>query len=95
MHRGAVSIEEYIYRVNMVHMVKSGQFNGQYAQIRVIMPKYGRIYAPTCPNFGQLVMYIGPNNDQILLPMDQTSDSDQCSNRHPLDLITLLVNFSM
>ena len=25
IHRGAVSIDEYIYRVNMAHMVKSGQ----------------------------------------------------------------------
>ena len=25
MHRGAVSIEEYLYRVNMAHTVKSGQ----------------------------------------------------------------------
>ena len=31
--------------------------------------------------FGQLVMWIGENNDQIWLPMGWTSDSEQCSNR--------------
>ena len=38
-----VSIEERIYRVNMAHMVKSGQLRGKYAQIRVIKPKYSQI----------------------------------------------------
>ena len=38
-------------------------------------------------------MWIGPNNDQIWLPMDQTSDSEQCSNQLQLDLI-LLVKFA-
>ena len=51
---------------------------------------------PTWHNFtfGQLFMWFGANNDQIWLPMDQTSDSEQCSNRLQLHLILLLVNFS-
>ena len=51
---------------------------------------------PTWPNFtfGQLFMWIGPNNDYIWLPMDQTSDSEQCSNQLQFDLISLLVIFS-
>ena len=32
--------------------------------------------------------------DQIWFPRGKTSDSDQCSNRLQLDLISLLVNFS-
>ena len=50
----------------------------------------------TLPNFsfGQLFMWIGANNDQIWLPMCYMSDSEQCSNRLELDLISLLVNFS-
>ena len=50
----------------------------------------------TLPNFtfGQLFMWIGANNDQIWLPMGKMSDSEQCSNRLELDLISLLVNFS-
>ena len=50
----------------------------------------------TWPNFtfGQLFMWIGANNDQIWLPMGWMSDSEQCSNRLELDLISLLVNFS-
>ena len=48
------------------------------------------------PNFtfGQFLMWIGANNDQIWLPMGQMSDSEQFSNRFELDLISLLVNFS-
>ena len=48
------------------------------------------------PNFtfGQLLMWIGANNDQIWLPMGKMSDSEQFSNRFELDLISLLVNFS-
>ena len=42
-HRGAVSIEECIYRVNMPHMVKFRAIKGKYAQIRVIKPKYSQI----------------------------------------------------
>ena len=38
LHRGAVSIEEYIYMVNMAHMVKSGQ-------LRANMLKYKGNYA--------------------------------------------------
>ena len=39
----------------------------------------------TCPNFtfGQLFMWIGANNDQILLSMVQTSDSEQCAKLTP------------
>ena len=50
----------------------------------------------TLPNltFGQLFMWIGANNDQIWLPMGKMSDSEQCSNRLDLDLISLLVKFS-
>ena len=50
----------------------------------------------TCPNFtiGQLFMWIGANNDQIWLPMGWMSDSEHCSNRLELDLISLLVNFA-
>ena len=50
----------------------------------------------TWPNFtfGQLFMWIGANNDQIWLPMGKMSDSEQCSNRLKLNLISLLVNFS-
>ena len=50
----------------------------------------------TWPNFsfGQLFIWIGANNDQIWLPVDQTNDSEQCSNRLELDLISLLVYFS-
>ena len=50
----------------------------------------------TWPNltFGQLFMWIGANSDQIWLPMGLMSDSEQCSNRLELDLISLLVNFS-
>ena len=50
----------------------------------------------TLPNFtfGQLFMWIGDNNDQIWLPMGYMSDSEPCSNRLELDLISLLVNFS-
>ena len=44
--------------------------------------------------FGQLFMWIGANNDQIWLPMGEMSDSEQCSNRLELDIISLLVNFS-
>ena len=44
--------------------------------------------------FDQLFMWIGANNDQIWLSMVYTSNSEQCSNRLQLDLITLLVNFS-
>ena len=49
----------------------------------------------TWPNFtfGQVFMWIGANNDQIWLPMGYMSDSEQCSNRLELDLISLLVNF--
>ena len=51
---------------------------------------------PTWPNstFGQLFLWIGANNDQILLHMGQMSDSEQFSNRLQLDRISLLVNFS-
>ena len=50
----------------------------------------------TWPNFtfGQLFMWIGTNNGQIWLPMGYISDSEQCSNRLELYLISLLVNFS-
>ena len=50
----------------------------------------------TWPNFtfGQLFMWIWTNNGQIWLPMDYMSDSEQCSNRLELYLISLLVNFS-
>ena len=43
----------------------------------------------TLPNFtfGQLIMWIGANNDQIWLPIGYVSDSVQCSNRLELDLI--------
>ena len=44
VHRGAVSIEEYIYRVNMAHNYgKIGAIKGKYAQIRVIKPKCSQI----------------------------------------------------
>ena len=48
------------------------------------------------PNFtfGQLLMWIGANNDQIWLPMAYMSDSEQFSNRFELYLISLLVNLS-
>ena len=48
----------------------------------------------TWPNFtfGQLFMWIGANNDQTSLSMGYMSDSEQCSNRLELDLISLLVN---
>ena len=48
------------------------------------------------PNFtfGQLFMWIGANNDQIWLPMGKMNNSEQCSNRLELDLISLLVNYS-
>ena len=50
----------------------------------------------TWPNFmfGQLFMWIGANNGQIWLPIGYMSDSEQCSNRLDLYLISLLVNFS-
>ena len=50
----------------------------------------------TWPNFmfGQLFMWIGENNGQIWLPIGYMSDSEQCSNRLELYLISLLVNFS-
>ena len=50
----------------------------------------------TWPNFtfGQLFMWIGANNGQIWLSMGYMRDSEQCSNRFELDLISLLVNFS-
>ena len=50
----------------------------------------------TLPNFtfGQLFMWIGANNDQLWLPMDWMSDSEQCSNRLEFGLISLLVNLS-
>ena len=41
-----------------------------------------------------LNLWIGANNDQIWLPMGKMSDSEQCSNRLELDLISILVNFS-
>ena len=43
--------------------------------------------------FGHLFRWIGANNDQIWLPMDQTSDSEQYLNRLQLYLISLLVKF--
>ena len=48
------------------------------------------------PNFtfGQLCIWIGANNDQLLLHMGLISDSGQCSNQLELDLISRLVNFS-
>ena len=65
-----------------------------WGQIRVDETKLKQII--TWPNFtlGQLSMWIGANNDQIWLPMGNMSDSEQCSNRLQLDLISLLVNFS-
>ena len=42
LHRGAVSIEECIYRVNMACIIRA--IKGKYAQIRVIKPKYSQIY---------------------------------------------------
>ena len=50
----------------------------------------------TWPNFtfGQLFIWIGANNGQIWLPMGYASDSEQCSNRLELHLISLLVKFS-
>ena len=42
LHRGAVSIEEYIYRVNIAHG-KIRAIKGKYTQIRVIKPKYSQI----------------------------------------------------
>ena len=49
----------------------------------------------TWPNsFGQLVMWIGANNEQIWLPMGYTIDFEQCLNTSQFDLISLLVNFS-
>ena len=50
----------------------------------------------TWPNFmfGQLFIWIGANNGQIWLPIGYMSDSEQCSNRLELYLISLLVNFS-
>ena len=44
--------------------------------------------------FGRLFIWIGPNNDQIWLPMGQMGDSEQCSNQLKLDLITILVKFA-
>ena len=43
---------------------------------------------PTLPNFtfDQLVMWIGANNDQIRLPIDQKIDSEQTSNWLQIDL---------
>ena len=38
-------------------------------------------------------MWIGENNDQIYLPMDYKSDSEQSSNWLQLDLISLFVKF--
>ena len=44
MHRGAISDEEFIYRVNMAHNYgKIMAIKGKYAQIRVIKPKYSQI----------------------------------------------------
>ena len=73
------------------------------AQIMTIMTSYGLdewFWAMfeltwTWPNFtfGQLVMWIGANNDEIWLPVGYTSDSEQCSDWLELDLISLLVNF--
>ena len=50
---------------------------------------------PTWPifTFGQLFMWIGVSNDQIWLTLGYMSDSEQCSNRLQLDIISLLVNF--
>ena len=51
---------------------------------------------PTWPtfNFGQPVLWIGENNYLIWLSMGYTSDSDQCSNRLLLNLVSLMVNVS-
>ena len=50
----------------------------------------------TWPNFmfGQLFMWIGANYGQIWLHIGYMSDSEQCSDRLELYLISLLVNFS-
>ena len=50
----------------------------------------------TWPNFmfGQLFMWIGANYGQIWLYIGYMSDSEQCSDRLELYLISLLVNFS-
>ena len=65
-----------------------------WGQISVDKTKLEQII--TWPNFtfGQLFMWIGANNGQIWLPMGYMSDSEQCSNRLELHLISLLVNFS-
>ena len=50
---------------------------------------------PTWPNldFGQFVLWIGVNNNQIWLARrGLKGDLEKCSNRLQLDLISLLVN---
>ena len=61
--------------------------NGIWGQIRVDKTKFGQIITWPTFNFGQLFIWIGASNDQLLLPMGYMSDSEQCSNRLELDLI--------
>ena len=80
----------------------SVNFSCEWRQIITRSTSYGldewAIFEPTWtwPNFpfGQLCMWIGANNDLIWLPMGWMSDSEKCSNRLELYLISLLVNFS-
>ena len=61
---------------------------------RVILSNV-RTLTPTWLNldFGQLFIWIEANYDHIWLPRADMGDFEQCSNRHQLDLILLLVNF--
>ena len=65
-----------------------------WGQIRVDKPKLGQLMTTNFFSFGQLFIWIGAINDQIGFPMGQSSDSEQCSNRLQLDLITILVKFA-
>ena len=51
---------------------------------------------PTWPNFdfGQLVIFIEANNDQIWLPRGEASDFEQCLNRLQLDLISRFLHMN-
>ena len=80
-------LELYLISLLVTYSCELGQIMTRYDFL------WARWVARTWPNFtfGQLFMWIGANNDQIWLHM---GNSEQCSNRLELDLISLLVNFS-
>ena len=60
---------------------------------RLFEPPLSVIGPPLSKKPGSALVNLA-NNDQIWFSMDQTSDSEQYSNRLELDLISLLVNLS-